>query len=174
MDRLTRWETEALRRRSGRPRPGSRTIDLRDSPIHDRHGAVESGVPPAGTLLVPLDAWQRMLDQLGNLHEAGQQLAEVSARAAKAETEAEFLRERVSDLRGQLAAAGSVETPAAEPTPDTEATAEKDVESRMGAGEGIPKVDGIVLRDEEIGSVLVVVVFIAKRNHHVRRIHATA
>ena len=129
MDRLTRWETEALRRRSGRPRPSSKTIDLRDSPTPDRHGAVESGVPPAGTLLVPLDAWQRMLDQLGNLHEAGQQLAEVSARAAKAETEAEFLKERVSDLREQLAAATSVETPADEPTPETRATAEKDVET---------------------------------------------
>ena len=129
MDRLTRWESEALRRRGGRPRPSSRTIDLRDAPTRDRRDAVESGIPPAGTLLVPLDAWQRMLDQLGNLHEAGQQLADVSARAAKAETEAEFLRERVSDLRGQLAAATSVETPADEPTPETKATAEKDVET---------------------------------------------
>jgi hypothetical protein len=57
-----------------------------------------------------------MLDQLGNLHEAGQQLAEVSARAAKAETEAEFLRERVSDLRRQLADATTDEIPA---TPET-------------------------------------------------------
>ena len=67
--------------------------------------ATGSSEPPPGTLLVPLDAWQRVLDQLGNLHEAGQQLAEASARAARAETEAEFLRERVSDLRSQLAAA---------------------------------------------------------------------
>ena len=123
MDRLTRWETEALRRRSGRPRPSARTIDLRQSPTHDRHDAIESGVPLAGTLLVPLDAWQRMLDQLGNLHEAGQQLAEVSARAAKAETEAEFLRERVSDLRQQLAAVTADENPAdVPPTDETSAT----------------------------------------------------
>lgn len=97
MERMTRWETEALRRSSGRPRPGSPAIDLRES------ARPEPDEPAPGTLLVPLDAWQRMLDQLGHLHEAGQQLADVSARAAKAETEAEFLRERVAELRGQLA-----------------------------------------------------------------------
>ena len=72
------------------------------------------------------------------LHEAGQQLAEVSARAAKAETEAEFLKERVSDLREQLAAAASVETPAAEPTPETKATTETGVE-RSGSPRRFPR-----------------------------------
>jgi hypothetical protein len=32
--------------------------------------------PPPGTMLVPIEAWAKMLLQLGNLHEAGQQLAE--------------------------------------------------------------------------------------------------
>lgn len=54
---------------------------------------------PAGTMLVPIDAWNKMLNQLGNLHEAGQQLAEARERAAKAETEAKFLRERLQELR---------------------------------------------------------------------------
>ena len=54
---------------------------------------------PEGTMLVPLDAWNKMLNQLGNLHEAGQQLAEARERAAKAETEVQFLRERLADLR---------------------------------------------------------------------------
>ena len=40
-----------------------------------------------------------MLDQLGNLHQAGQELAEARERAAKAETEATFLRERLAELR---------------------------------------------------------------------------
>lgn len=40
-----------------------------------------------------------MLDQLGNLHEAGRELAEARERAARAETEAAFLRERLADLR---------------------------------------------------------------------------
>lgn len=57
---------------------------------------------PEGTMLVPLDAWNKMLNQLGNLHEAGQQLAEARERAAKAETEAQFLKERLRDLREQL------------------------------------------------------------------------
>lgn len=54
---------------------------------------------PPGTMIVPIDAWNKMLNQLGNLHEAGQQLAEARERAAKAETEATFLRERLSELR---------------------------------------------------------------------------
>jgi dsDNA-binding SOS-regulon protein len=106
MDRITRWETEAMRGRTGRPRPRSAVIDLRRQGDENPAGMEPDG-PPPGTLLVPLDAWQRMLDQLGNLHEAGQQLAEASARAAKAETEAEFLRERVADLRRQLAEAAA-------------------------------------------------------------------
>lgn len=61
--------------------------------------AVAAGQAPDGSILVPLDAWDRMLGQLGNLHEAGQQLAEARERAAKAETEAEFLKERLREMR---------------------------------------------------------------------------
>jgi len=64
--------------------------------------ASEGTKVPEGTMLVPLDAWNKMLNQLGNLHEAGQQLAEARERAAKAETEAQFLKERLRDLRQQL------------------------------------------------------------------------
>lgn len=52
-----------------------------------------------GSILVPLDAWERMMGQLGNLHEAGQQLADARERAARAETEAEFLKERMREMR---------------------------------------------------------------------------
>ncbi|MGH8913693.1 MAG: hypothetical protein ACRDZM_04160 [Acidimicrobiia bacterium] len=55
--------------------------------------------PPPGTMIVPIDAWDKMLLQLGNLHEAGQQLAEARERAARAETEAMFLRERLTEMR---------------------------------------------------------------------------
>jgi len=55
--------------------------------------------PPPGTMIVPIDAWDKMLLQLGNLHEAGQQLAEARERAARAETEAVFLRERLAEIR---------------------------------------------------------------------------
>ena len=55
--------------------------------------------PAADTMIVPVDAWNKMLNQLGNLHEAGQQLAEARERAGKAETEAKFLRERLAEMR---------------------------------------------------------------------------
>ncbi len=54
---------------------------------------------PPETMIVPIAAWDKMLMQLGNLHEAGQQLAEARERAAKAETEAAFLRERLAEMR---------------------------------------------------------------------------
>jgi hypothetical protein len=54
---------------------------------------------PEETMIVPIDAWNKILNQLGNLHEAGQQLAEAKERAAKAETEAVFLRDRLAELR---------------------------------------------------------------------------
>jgi len=58
-------------------------------------------------MLVPIDAWDKMLIQLGNLHQAGEQLADARERAAKAETEAKFLKERLTELKADLAAAGA-------------------------------------------------------------------
>ena len=60
---------------------------------------LDQASPPPGTMLVPIDAWDKMLLQLGNLHQAGQQLAEARERAARAETEAAFLRERLAEYR---------------------------------------------------------------------------
>ena len=40
-------------------------------------------------MLVPISAWKKVLDQLGNLHEADKLMAE-ARRAAKAEAESEF------------------------------------------------------------------------------------
>jgi len=54
--------------------------------------------------------------QLGNLHEAGQQLAEARERAAKAETEVTFLRERLAGFRTD------VPTPESPPEGDTTQT----------------------------------------------------
>lgn len=51
--------------------------------------------------LMPAGAWEKMLAQLGNLHQAGRELAEARERAAKAEVEAQFLRERLSELRSE-------------------------------------------------------------------------
>lgn len=63
-------------------------------------GKAAAGPTTGGSaMLVPRDAWDRLLAQLGHLHEAGQQLAEARERAAKAETEATFLRERLAEMR---------------------------------------------------------------------------
>lgn len=70
---------------------------------------------PEGTMLVPLDAWNKMLNQLGNLHEAGQELAEARERAAKAETESTFLKERLSEMRAELEKTRTAVADASEP-----------------------------------------------------------
>ena len=67
-------------------------------------------------MLVPIDAWDKMLLQLGNLHQAGQQLAEARERAARAETEAGFLRERLAEYREK----GSAPEPSPPPPPPAE------------------------------------------------------
>jgi hypothetical protein len=77
-----------------------------------------TAAPPVASdsVLVPLDQWNRLLGQLGNIHEAGQQLAEARERMGRAETENVFLKERIRDLRAQLEKS---ETPAVaiDPTP---------------------------------------------------------
>jgi hypothetical protein len=73
--------------------------------------------PPPGTMIVPIDAWNKMLNQLGNLHEAGQQLAEARERAAKAETETTFLRAQLAQGRTRSPEAESADS---EPEPDPE------------------------------------------------------
>ena len=71
-----------------------------EKPLEDSQKNVETS--EEGSLLVPLDAWNTVLNQLGNLHEASQQMAEARERAAKAELEADFLREKLKNTRQQL------------------------------------------------------------------------
>ena len=88
--------------------------------LPDEARASEPETEP-GTMLVPIDAWDKMLLQLGNLQQAGQQLAEARERAAKAETESKFLKERLSEMRAELSALKDVQTePVAEETPAAE------------------------------------------------------
>jgi len=98
---IERWADE-IGRDIDSAEPDAAEVDLREA----EPGApdVPHAVPeaPEGSMIVPLDAWNRMLNQLGNLHEAGQQLADARERAAKAETEARFLKERLADLREEL------------------------------------------------------------------------
>ncbi len=103
-----------------------------EGPPAPRDGGVSAAQPPTppvpeGSMLVPIDEWRRLLNQLGNLHEAGQQLADARERAAKAETEAHFLKERVRELRTQLETA---EQPPPEPAPEPEPVPEPPIEQR--------------------------------------------
>ncbi len=89
----------SARSETGATAPRDEHIDLTE-PEPEGEGADPK--IPEGTMLVPLDAWNKMLNQLGNLHEAGQQLAEARERAAKAETEARFLKDRLRELREEM------------------------------------------------------------------------
>jgi DNA-binding transcriptional MerR regulator len=84
-------------RREAKPTPAAVTPPraAAASTAPARTGPTEDGT----AMLVPRDAWDRLMDQLGNLHDAGVQLAEARERAARAETEATFLRERLTELR---------------------------------------------------------------------------
>lgn len=112
------WETEALRA-TPPPRPPDResspdkpTATTSESPSEDNP---PNPIPP-GTMLVPLDAWNKMVMQLGNLHEAGQQLANARERAAKAETEVRFLKERLAELRAKAEEARAAAEAERQPT----------------------------------------------------------
>ena len=80
------------------------------------------GIAPTGRgFLVPRDAWDSMVTQLGNLHQAGQDLAEARERAAKAETEASFLRDRLVEMRAEndaLRTGRPAPAPSAAPAPE--------------------------------------------------------
>lgn len=93
-------------------------------------------VVPEGSMLVPLDAWNKMLNQLGNLHEAGQQLAEARERAAKAETEAMFLKERLTEMRSQLEQAREAESSLNDGSDDEVETADEPPKTRPSTSLG--------------------------------------
>jgi hypothetical protein len=110
----------ARARQLGHPvvEPGAATTPVATPPA-PTVDVEQVSTPPPGTMLVPIDAWDKMLLQLGNLHQAGQQLAEARERAARAETEAAFLRERLAQLRATPAPPPEDAGPLPEETPIT-------------------------------------------------------
>lgn len=84
--------------------PATARADLRAEPpptadpAAERH-RTDATVASGEAMLVPIDSWTRMLDQLGHLHEAGQQLAEARERAARAETEVAFLKAQLAEAK---------------------------------------------------------------------------
>ena len=77
---------------------------IQEEKLAEEETTIEEVVENTGgdNLLVPIQAWENVLKQLGNLHEANQLMAESRERAAKAEAEAEFLREKLKNTRDEL------------------------------------------------------------------------
>ena len=101
--------------------------------------------PAPGTMVVPIEAWDKMLMQLGNLHEAGQQLAEARERAGKAETEVRFLRERLAELRTEKP------EPAPKPAPPTRRVS---IEVEDGSEEPSTEVYDVEVDEEVVDEVV--------------------
>ena len=80
------------------------STDIQEETPREEETLTEEIVENTGgdNLLVPIQAWENVLKQLGNLHEANQLMAESRERAAKAEAEAEFLREKLKNTRDEL------------------------------------------------------------------------
>jgi len=103
LDGIRRWSDQRAGEDDATDSSSEPAYDAKELDLTAAEAKTDEPAIPEGTMLVPLDAWNKMLNQLGNLHEAGQQLAEARERAAKAETEAQFLKERLRELRQQLA-----------------------------------------------------------------------
>ena len=94
----------------------------RDEPVPDPEPP-RSDQDPVDGVLVPVETWTKVMDQLGNLHQAGQDLAEARERAARAETQVEFLKQQLADEKAKRRkpstpkAAAPAAQPAAEPAP---------------------------------------------------------
>lgn len=111
-------------------RPGRRSTPPRADPSAPTSPATPTATPPGAPtderateepegVLVPVDTWARVLDQLGHLHEAGRELAEARERAAKAETQVEFLREQLTEAKARPKRQRSAAKPAAPPAAKT-------------------------------------------------------
>ena len=87
--------------------------------LSQQDASPRSARPQGRGMLVPRDAWDRLLAQLTHLHETGQQLAEARERAARAETEAAFLRERLAEMRTERDEARSALRPPDPAAPGT-------------------------------------------------------
>jgi DNA-binding transcriptional MerR regulator len=101
-----------------------------------------AGPVPEGAMLVPLSAWESMMEQLGHLHDAGRELADARERAGRAEEREAFQLERrqieqerreaaearVAELEARLAA-GNVSdvTPEKRPEPTPSPAEEPDI-----------------------------------------------
>ena len=62
----------------------------------------EEVLSSSDNMIIPITAWEAVVNQLGNIHEASQHMAEARERAAKAEAENNFLREKIVNLKEDI------------------------------------------------------------------------
>ncbi len=76
--------------------------DLKQAGLLEPPGSGGPGRAPReqrGEMVVPISDWQRLMDQVSNVFEISRELADTSARAARAETQSEFFRDRFQEER---------------------------------------------------------------------------
>lgn len=106
-------------------------------------GAEQAGYEsrqPQDGVLVPLDQWTKLLNQLGNLHRAGQDLADARERAARAETEAMFLKERLRELREEMHRRPTASEPSSATLDITELENDDDIEGEVQPNPALDRV----------------------------------
>ncbi|MEM7285723.1 MAG: hypothetical protein AAF480_05175 [Actinomycetota bacterium] len=105
----------------------------RDEPVAEPPPQSPAEAPPAEGVLVPLDTWTKVMDQLGHLHQAGQDLAEARERAARAETQVEFLKQQLTDEKAKRSKPTAPKPVAAEPAPAPTPPPEPAVDLRVAS-----------------------------------------
>lgn len=118
---IRKVDLDGVRARAGEL---GRLLPPPDQPTDFEPPGSASPTTSPGTMIIPIDAWNKMLMQLGNLHEAGQQLATARERAAKAETEAKFLRERLAEMRAAAPGPAPAPAPVVAPLPSPDPTSD--------------------------------------------------
>ena len=69
---------------------------------HNTDPVDEEVLSSSENMIIPITAWEAIVNQLGNIHEASQNMAEARERAAKAEAENNFLREKIVNLKEDI------------------------------------------------------------------------
>ena len=80
----------------------SSNVENLETETSDTNSTDEEAVSSNENMIIPISAWEAVVNQLGNIHEASQNMAEARERAAKAEAENNFLREKIINLKEDI------------------------------------------------------------------------
>jgi hypothetical protein len=80
----------------------SSNVENLETDTSDTNSTDEEVLSSNENMIIPISAWEAVVNQLGNIHEASQNMAEARERAAKAEAENNFLREKIINLKEDI------------------------------------------------------------------------